>query len=158
MIALSIRQPWAHFIIHGVPVDGKPPILKDIENRDWRTPYRGRCLIHASKGGTKREFAESIAGVEEAFGIAVPLGFDDFQRGGVIGSVEIHDCVSSSDSPWFIGAFGFMLRDPQMLTFSAMPGRLGFFNVPDSALVSELAKDFPPRGGLTECDMGDSYE
>jgi uncharacterized small protein (DUF1192 family) len=23
---------------------------------------------------------------------------------------------------------------------------------------SELARDFPPRGGLTECDMGDNYE
>lgn len=23
---------------------------------------------------------------------------------------------------------------------------------------SQLAQDFPPLGGLTECDMGDSYE
>ena len=129
MIALSIRQPWAHFIIHGVPVNGEPPIFKDVENRDWKTPYRGRCLVHASKGGTKREFASAVAGVEEVFNIVVPLGFDDFQRGGVIGSVEIHDCVDTLDSPWWIGPHGFLLRAPRALPFAAMPGRLGFFNV-----------------------------
>lgn len=26
------------------------------------------------------------------------------------------------------------------------------------AAKSDLERDFPPRGGLTECDMGDSYE
>lgn len=129
MIALSIRQPWAHFIVHGVPVNGEPPIFKDVENREWRTPYRGHCLIHASKGGTKRDFASAVAGVEEVFGLVVPLGFDDFARGGVIGSAEIFDCVDASDSSWFMGPHGFLLRDPRVLPFSPMPGRLGFFNV-----------------------------
>lgn len=27
-----------------------------------------------------------------------------------------------------------------------------------STPVGDLARDFPPMGGLTECDMGDSYE
>ena len=129
MITLSIRQPWAHFIVHGVPVNGEPPIFKDVENRDWRTPFRGRCLIHASKGGTKREFASAVAGVEHAFGLVVPMGFDDFQRGGVIGSAEIHDCVDASDSTWWTGPHGFLLRDPVALPFRPMRGRLGFFNV-----------------------------
>lgn len=134
MIALSIRQPWAHFIVHGVSVGGEPPILKDIENREWRTPYRGRCLIHASKGGTKRDFAAAVAGVEEHFRIGVALGFDDVQRGGVIGDVEIFGCVDSSDSPWFMGPFGFLLRDPRPREFVAMPGRLSFFNVSEQQL------------------------
>lgn len=129
MIALSIRQPWAHFIVHGVPVNGEPPIFKDVENRDWPTPYRGRCLIHASKGGTRREFDIAIAGVNEAFRLVVPMAFDDFERGGIIGQVEIHDCMRESESPWFTGPFGFLLRDPRPLPFRAMPGRLGFFNV-----------------------------
>ncbi|MGN6518687.1 MAG: ASCH domain-containing protein [Dokdonella sp.] len=131
MIALSIRQPWASFIVTGVPVNGEPPIFKDVENREWTTPFRGRCLIHASKGGTKREFAAAIAGVEEAFGLVVPLGFDDFARGGIIGSVEIVGCVRNSSSPWFTGLFGFLLADPRVLPFRAEPGRLGFFNTED---------------------------
>ncbi|WP_289241690.1 ASCH domain-containing protein [Delftia sp.] len=36
--ALSIRQPWAWLIVHG---------YKDIENRDWHTPFRGNLLVHA---------------------------------------------------------------------------------------------------------------
>ena len=34
-IALSIRQPWAWLIVNG---------YKDIENRDWKTHYRGRWM------------------------------------------------------------------------------------------------------------------
>lgn len=40
MKVLSIRQPWAWLICAG---------YKDVENRDWRTNYRGRILIHAPK-------------------------------------------------------------------------------------------------------------
>ena len=36
--ALSIRQPWAWLILNG---------YKDLENRTWRTDYRGPLLIHA---------------------------------------------------------------------------------------------------------------
>jgi ASCH domain len=35
---LTVRQPWAWAIIHGG---------KDVENRSWRTKYRGPLLIHA---------------------------------------------------------------------------------------------------------------
>ncbi|MCL2374741.1 MAG: ASCH domain-containing protein [Treponema sp.] len=36
---LSVRQPFASLICHGV---------KAVENRTWKTDYRGRLLIHAS--------------------------------------------------------------------------------------------------------------
>ncbi len=39
MKALSIKQPWASLIAHGI---------KDIENRTWATKYRGTIYIHAS--------------------------------------------------------------------------------------------------------------
>jgi hypothetical protein len=124
MIALSIRQPWAHFIIHGAA--GR---FKDVENREWRTPFRGRCLIHASKSGTRKDFDAQVAAVAEALGIDLQLRFDDVHRGGVIGDVEIHDCVDAHDSPWWMGPHGFLLRDPRPMVFAALPGRLSFFNV-----------------------------
>ena len=62
------------------------------------------------------------------------FAFDDLQRGGIIGSVEIVDCVRESASPWFVGEFGFALRDPQPLPFVPWKGQLGFFDVPDAAL------------------------
>lgn len=40
MKTLTIKQPWASLIIDG---------YKDIENRTWKTSYRGDLLIHAAK-------------------------------------------------------------------------------------------------------------
>ena len=37
--AISIKQPWASLIAHGI---------KNIENRTWKTNFRGRIYIHAS--------------------------------------------------------------------------------------------------------------
>lgn len=126
MKTLSIRQPWAWHILNSG---------KDIENRSWKTNYRGRVLIHASKGiGNVKEFdaandfAERIAGK-----IYVP-GVDLMMRGGIIGSVEIVDCVTSSDSPWFMGKYGFVLRDPRSHLFIPWKGQLGLFEVPDTEL------------------------
>jgi len=42
-----------------------------------------------------------------------------------------------------------------MLTFRAEGYSKG---VADGRAQSQLARDFPPMGGMTECDMGDSYE
>ena len=135
MMALSIRQPWASLILQAG---------KDIENRTWSTRYRGRILIHAAKGMTRDEHEDAIAFAVEAIRLdprnagkpknttlrELGFAFEDLQRGGVIGSVEIVDCVSDSASPWFVGPQGFVLRDPQPLPFQPLKGRLGFFEVP----------------------------
>lgn len=60
------------------------------------------------------------------------LTFHSIDRGGIVGSIEITDCVMRSESRWFIGPIGFVLRDPQPLPFVACSGRLGFFDVPDA--------------------------
>lgn len=129
MIALSIRQPWAWLILHGG---------KDIENRDWSTKFRGRVLIHASKGMTRDEWesawihAHSTGASPKA--LEAGLTRDNIQRGGVVGSVEIVDCVERSSSHWFVGRYGFVLRDPVPLKFTPFKGRLGFFDVPNEVL------------------------
>lgn len=51
------------------------------------------------------------------------------QYGGIIGSVEIVDCVEHSYSPWFMGPHGFLLRNPVSLPFVPCRGRLGFFSI-----------------------------
>ena len=139
MLALSIRQPWASLILKAG---------KDIENRCWPTKVRGRVLIHAAKGMTRAEHEDAIDFAVGAI-IATPrkdartrivtlrelgFAFEDLTRGGIIGSVEIIDCVAASDSPWFMGEFGFLLRDPQPLPFTPWKGQLGFFDVPDDIL------------------------
>lgn len=126
MIALSLRQPWAWLVMHAG---------KDIENRSWATKFRGRILVHASRGMTREEWEDGFC---TANCVGIDLMFPVFEalpRGGVVGSVEIVDCVASSDSPWFGGPFGFVLRDPQPRPFVPYKGRLGFFDIPDHVLL-----------------------
>lgn len=119
--ALSIRQPWAWLILHAG---------KDIENRNWRTLFRGRVLIHASQGMTRDEWWYACDFTFKAIEGAGPIPRrEDLDRGGIVGSVEIVDCVTKSDSPWFVGQYGFVLRNPKVLPFVPCKGRLGFFKV-----------------------------
>lgn len=125
-VALSIRQPWAWLILNAG---------KDIENRNWPTKFRGRVLIHASKGMTRAEYEAGVDPLWHCGGPTIELpGMHDLDRGGIVGSVEIVDCVAVSDSPWFCGRFGFVLRDPRSLPFTPCRGQLGFFRAPDGAI------------------------
>lgn len=123
MKALSIRQPWAWLIIHGG---------KDIENRSWGTKYRGRFLVHASKGMTKGEY-EDAAEFAASIGVTVPPA-SELLRGGVIGSVELVDSQNTSASPWYMGQKALVLREPRPVQFIRATGQLGFFDVPSELL------------------------
>lgn len=138
--ALSVRAPWWWAILHAG---------KDIENRDWHTKFRGRVLIHASKWWVQRDVVDDMAFVGEAYrqcgGEPCDTGitYRDMKDAGgaLVGSVEIVDCVSQSDSPWFFGKYGFVLRNP--ITFpDPIPckGSLGFFK-PDAQAIRALIKD-----------------
>lgn len=124
---LSVRQPWAWLIMNGG---------KDIENRTWRTDIRGRVFIHASKGVTKEEWQDAWDWVRMTFPEVWEKGRQEIkpgsiERGGIVGSVELVDCVTSSSSEWFAGRYGFVLRDPQKTPFFPCKGRLGFFKAED---------------------------
>lgn len=95
MKAITIKQPWASLIVHGI---------KDIENRTWACPkkYIGqRVLIHAGKErdgqekplltGKQYDLVGGVSGYATHI-----LG----TRGAIIGSVEIVDCVINHPSIW----------------------------------------------------------
>lgn len=125
LMAISIRQPWAWAIIHAG---------KDIENRDWPTRFRGPVCIHAAKGMTRDEYEDCLAAVHHiSRGHPFPSGltlpsFDALDRGGIVGTAEITGCVSDSDSPWFFGKYGFVLRNVEPVSFIPVRGALGFFD------------------------------
>jgi hypothetical protein len=123
--AISIRQPWAWLIMNGG---------KDIENRNWPTKFRGKVLIHAAKGMTRDEYEWArrfAAPIINDSTINACLALDSFRdrmpRGGIVGMAEIVDCVTRSDSRWFVGPHGFVLRNVQPLPFTPCKGALGFF-------------------------------
>lgn len=125
MKAISIRQPWAWLILNAG---------KDIENRRWRSSLRGRVLVHAAKGMTRNEYDEAEYESQLAMGqqdrpLAVLPRFEDLERGGVVGAVDIVDCVDYSPSPWFCGPHGFVLANPERIPFRPVRGALGFFDV-----------------------------
>lgn len=132
MKALSIRAPWWWYILNGG---------KDIENRSWPTRVRGRVLVHAGKRWVKEDIALDAWDAEEMgtkAGVHLPLLNWQAMRecsGCIVGAVEIVDCVAHSDSPWFVGDYGFVLRNP-LIFAKPIPfkGALGFFGVPDDLL------------------------
>ena len=117
MKALTIRQPFAWLIVNG---------FKDVENRTWPTPFRGRFLIHAAKqyGAAERANAERV---QRQHGILVP---PDLLLGGIVGEAELVDCVKGHPSAWFKGPYAFVLRNVRPLPFRALPGTQRFFDVP----------------------------
>ena len=86
----------------------------------WPTRFRGRVLIHAGKkfDGNPHEW--------DWPDIPKPARFD---LGGIVGEAEIVNCVVGSNSPWFCGPYGFVIRDARPLPFRPYRGQLGFFRV-----------------------------
>jgi hypothetical protein len=54
---------------------------------------------------------------------------DEFKTGGIVGSVEIVDCVARSKSPWLEGKYGFVLKNASTAPFRPMLGKVGFFEI-----------------------------
>jgi hypothetical protein len=102
MKTLSVKQPWASLIVEGI---------KDIENRTWKTKFRGRVLIHAGLAKSKISYYDYEPFKSYWKQAGSHCGFSDcemkeglskikFDRGLIIGSVEIVDCVINHESIW----------------------------------------------------------
>jgi hypothetical protein len=129
MKALSIRQPYAWLIVQGI---------KDVENRTWRTDYRGPVLIHAGKTYPKRDHLDDWESWQH---FCYPADRDSMV-GGIVGIATITGCVRESSSKWWIGPVGFTLADARPLpALIPCKGELGFFDVPADVL-AQLPEDF----------------
>lgn len=83
---LAVRQPWAWLIVNG---------RKDVENRSRRTHIRGSVLIHAA--AARAQFAGLRSEVKATHGSRIP---EDVEFGGIVGVVDIVDCLERSGSSW----------------------------------------------------------
>lgn len=139
--ALSVRQPWAWAIIHAG---------KDIENRSAAAVNHGmtckRIAIHASKSMAREEYEDARRFIDDVLYRNAQNGStprpDELVRGALIGSVSVVDVVKSSDSLWWMGPRGLVLKDACAWS-SPIPcaGALGYFN---------LGADRHPVGGALE--------
>lgn len=115
--AISLRQPWAWAVVMG---------YKDVENRQTRTNFRGRILIHAAQKLDPWGFQYLWE-----LGLHRKLP-DELITGALIGSVRITDCVVDQDSPWaFEGEWHWLLSSPREFN-TPIPcrGSLGLFRPP----------------------------
>jgi hypothetical protein len=117
--AISLYAPWVVAIVHHD---------KDIENRDWRTNFRGRILLHASREKSRAHTLREVSAVmsvlhrihprqpdEEALTLdtltQLSIGF----AGNIVAAITITGCATKSISPWWVGPYGFELSQPQLL-------------------------------------------
>jgi len=120
MRTLSIRQPYAWLIVNG---------LKKIENRTWKTKFRGEILIHTGKQLAHGSSWEKIRRIMGSNAVTHLLNKSEYTMGGIVGKVEIVDCVQESNDKWFEGPNGFVLRKAEKLPFHPCGGKLSFFDV-----------------------------
>lgn len=132
MKALSIRQPWPWLIVRPDLTDPferaearMQDLVKEIENRTWATTYRGQLLVHASKT-FDREGWEWVR-VEFPEIPMPPQGA--FSMGGIVGRAQLTECVTESNSPWFVGPYGFVLEGSVPMEFTPARGQLGIFEM-----------------------------
>jgi hypothetical protein len=124
--ALTVRQPWADAIVH---------LGKDVENRSWRTNYKGMVLIHAS---AKRD--------RDPHGLLAELMprppsqavLDQLPTGCVIGVADLFDYVRDSESKWASkGQWHWRLRNVRAIRPVPCAGQLGLWT-PSAALKRKL--------------------
>ena len=101
MKVLSVRQPWAWALIHGG---------KDIENRDWKTNYRGPLAIHAGQkfDMNRADWLNYSLGAYGEPYHSMARGYNaqpDHVLGAIIGVVNLIDCLPrwKCDSLWKAG-------------------------------------------------------
>lgn len=128
MFALSLKQPWATLLAHG---------LKSIEVRRWPTSRRGQVLIHAAKVSDERP--EAWARVPEELLQAARV------VGGIIGAGDLTQCLGYrtldafdrdqsrhlNELAWFEPPilYGFVFTNLKPIPFHPCSGWMKFFPV-----------------------------
>lgn len=124
MKALTVKQPWAHSIIH---------LGKDVENRSRPTKYRGLLYIHAGKTHAQAgiDFLRSRGQwpAPTAGTLGMVIGTVD-----VVGCHHADECAADDEghmcSPWAMAGYHhWELKHPRPLaTPFPMQGKLGIWN------------------------------
>ena len=120
MKTLSIKEPWAYLIACG---------KKDVENRTWKTNYRGRIYIHATR--PQKGFSNiQIKLIENNMSESEYNSANDLY-GEIIGEVDIIDCVTDSKSKWAeLDCYHWILQNANLYEtpIKNIKGQLGLWN------------------------------
>ena len=96
----------------------------------------GRICLHAARGLTEAEF-RYVAWRMQEVGVICPAPAD-LPRGAIIGTIDVVEIVSHSDSPWYGGAAGLRLANPLALDRPIPAARaLGYFTWEQGGALAE---------------------
>lgn len=127
--ALTLIRPWGHAIIYGP---------KKIENRSWKPPktIRGKFIyIHSGQ-----KYDKTAVNFMKRRGYNPPD--EKSCPTGIIGLVEITGYVKQSESPWFVGPFGWTVGGViAFLEPIKCPGKQGLWR-PDISATGDIMKMF----------------
>ena len=145
---LSIRQPWSWLITHPEVLATYGLPVKDLENRDWTTSYRGELYIHAGAAVEASLFDPRTGSLDawywkrkwghdagHALHAAMPQHKDDYPRKALVGLAQLTDVVTVSQNPWFNGPYGLVLSQIQAISPISCLGSLKIFEVPATLIV-----------------------
>lgn len=98
MKAITIKNPWAYLVALGI---------KPIENRTWKTNYRGRVFIHVSAHRLSTQLINDEQYQDLIFSKKLPKSekssadfISEQPLSAIIGEVDIVDCVVNHPSVW----------------------------------------------------------
>ena len=157
MKAITIKQPWASLIVHGI---------KDIENRTWACPWKyigHRVLIHAS--GKPVEMRNPNSVFTKAQWDSLPVEFqrkiicaEGIVNSAIIGSVEIIGCSINHPSKWAEKSddskgyyenpiYNWVLANPILFNkpIENVKGKLSFWEYPG---INEVKIECPECGSI----------
>jgi activating signal cointegrator 1 len=142
MKVLTVQQPWASLIMHGV---------KRWEQRSWPTLHRGLLAIHAGRRlrAWQRHLCRDLP-IERLLSSIGIRGPSDLPLGRILGVATVVDCIPAcelpdDERPLLDGGFAWQLADPVMVPVPVPHrGQLGLCELPVaiSAMLQRLC--LPP--------------
>lgn len=124
---LSIQQPYALLAAMGI---------KDIENRTWKTDYRGRIYIHACSCKSAKNIKYALTPeqkeiVNRNLLIYAFLEDKELMYSSIIGHVDLVDIVEDSSSVWAVkDHYHWILKNPVLFEspYINIKGQLNFWD------------------------------
>jgi hypothetical protein len=124
---LTLWRPWAWAVAHAG---------KDVENRTWAPPRAlvgGLVAIHSGQRWDKDGAAWMQHSLALRLALRVPEDAAD-PSGVIIAVARLAGAVESSSSQWFVGPFGWQLRDVVPIPPVPCKGAQGLWPLPPEVL------------------------
>lgn len=127
MKALTIKNPWCSLITKGV---------KNVENRTWKTSYRGPILLHSSQRPLSFRNPNDIFTYEQWEGLDLQTRMDVIrgdENGAILGVAMLTDIRDDlfGKNPWALeNNYHWVLENAEpLITPIPIKGKLNLWNV-----------------------------